>query len=191
VGDAFDLNGADRCVAGGESPTDSIRSGMEALDGCEHAVLVPGNLPFLSSAELNALVAQARAEAADIVYPFVPLAACEAEFPELRRTGFRLAEGELTPASALFVHVRTCLDRLEALQQAVDIRHEPWRLARMVSPTMVLAFATGRLGLRDIAEAAQRALGLAVAMIVVNAPGLATDIRKPIDVKVARERLRD
>ena len=59
----------------------------------------------------------------------------------------------------------------------------------MVNPLVLLKFSSGRMGCGDIGELAQKALGLRATAIAINAPGLATDIQKPGDLEVARERL--
>jgi len=59
----------------------------------------------------------------------------------------------------------------------------------MVNPLVLLSYKSGRLSVRDIAGAAEKALGLRAAAIPIDAPGLATDIRKPYDLRVARKML--
>jgi len=181
--------GADVHLPGCDLPAANLLAGLMACDDCTHAALLPGNLPFLTQAELAGFLSAAEDTRADIVYPMVPREACEAGFPELRRTCFGLAEGEVTGGNALFVNRQALVANPELIERAVQIRREPWRLALMVSPLMVLAFNAGRLGLRDIAQAAEKAMGLKAAAVIVDAPGLATDVRKPIDLRVARERL--
>jgi hypothetical protein len=181
--------GADVGLPASDSPAANILAGLMVCDKCEHTLLLPGNLPFLMRAELEALLSAGLDAAAEVVYPLVPRDACEAEFPGLRRHGFRLAEGEVAGGNALLVRTATFLANPQLVEEAVRIRREPWRLALMVNPLMVLSFNAGRLGLRDIAQAAETAMGVTAAAVIVKAPGLATPVRKPIDLKVARERL--
>ena len=61
----------------------------------------------------------------------------------------------------------------------------------MVNPLVLLSFSMGRLSLAEIGEAAGRAAKLQAAAVLVDAPGLAADVRRPIDVRVAKERLEE
>ena len=97
----------------------------------------------------------------------------------------------MTGGSALFVHTETFLANPQAIERAVEVRREPRKLAGMVSPLIVLSFGMGRLTLEELAQAASTVLGLQVAAIMLDAPSLAMDVRKPIDVRVARERLEE
>jgi len=181
--------GADLDLPASDSPAANLLAGLLIAESCTHAVLMPGSLPFLTPAELDLFLSAALDTGADIVYPMVPRASCQAAFPDLRRHYFGLAEGEVTAGCALFANRVRLAARPEIIEQAVQLRREPWRLALLVGPLMVLSFSAGRLGLRDIGQAAQKALGLSAAAILVDAPGLAMDVRKPIDLKAARERL--
>jgi 2-phospho-L-lactate guanylyltransferase (CobY/MobA/RfbA family) len=181
--------GADLGLPASDSPAANLLAGLMVCEDCSHAALLPGTLPFLTQAELEGFLSAAMGTAADVVYPMVRREACEGAFPELRRNCFRLAEGEVTGGNALFVNRQALVANPELIARAVQIRREPWRLALMVSPLMVLSFNAGRLGLRDIAQAAEKAMGLSAAAVIVDAPGLATDVRKPIDLRVAREKL--
>ena len=182
--------GADLDLPASDSPAANLLAGLMVCEDCSHAVLLPGNLPFLTRGELERFLSAAVDTRADVVYPMVPREACEAAFPELRRHCFRLAEGEVTGGNALFVNRQALVADPELIERAVQIRREPWRLALVVNPLMVLSFNAGRLGLRDIAQAAEKAMGLTAAAVIVDAPGLAIDVRKPIDLRVARERLK-
>ncbi len=181
--------GADLDLPACDSPDATILAGLMICHDCSHVVLLPGNLPFVVPADLDAFVEAAAATGADVVYPMLLRGACEAAFPELRRTYFRLAEGEVTGGSALYVNRDRLVARPEIIAQAVQIRREPWRLAMLVNPLVLLSFNAGRMALRDISEAAERAMGVSAAAIIVEAPSLAMDIRKPIDLRAARERL--
>jgi hypothetical protein len=114
---------------------------------------------------------------------------CEARFPDFRRTYHRLEEGELTGGNALLVHVPTFLREGDIISEAVALRREPWRLALQVDPLILFSYTAGRLSTTHIEEAVRKALGIRAAALVLDVPGLATDIQKPIDVKAARERL--
>ena len=181
--------GADIDLPACESPDANILAGLMICEECSHVVLLPGNLPFLTAGHLEAFVGVAEGAGADVVYPMLLRESCETAFPELRRTYFRLAEGEVTGGSALYVNRDRLVTRPETIEQAVQIRREPWRLAMLVNPLVLLSFNAGRMSLRDISEAAERAMGVSAAAVIVEAPSLAMDIRKPIDLKVARERL--
>jgi len=181
--------GADEALPADDSPEANILVGLMACGSCRRVVLLPGNLPFVTAGDLATFVSTAEATGADVVYPMLLRGACEAAFPDLRRTYFRLAEGEVTGGSALLVDRERLIARPEIIEQAAQIRREPWRLAMMVNPLVLLSFNAGRMSLRDISKAAEKALGVPAAAVIVDAPSLAMDVRKPIDLKAARERL--
>ncbi len=181
--------GGDEQFASTGSLGEDILAGLVALGDCAHAVLLPGDIAFVTSAEIGAFVATALARDVQMAYPMVQRSVCEAAFPDLRRSYFRLAEGELTGASALYLDVPTFLGNPEIISQAVELRREPWRLALMVDPTVLFAYGAGRLSTTYIEAAAEKALGVRTAVTILEAPGLATDIQKPVDLRAARIRL--
>jgi hypothetical protein len=182
---------ADRHLDGTDSAATDIQRALGALDGCSSAVVVPGDVPFASSTEIDTFVEAATARQAQMAYPLVARASYEAAFPELRRTYFRVAEGEVTGGNALFLDVPTFLNNGEILAEAMELRNDPWRLAPMLGPLVLLALGQSGLSLSHIESAVQKALGIRGAAVIVEAPGLATDIRKPIDLRYARQRLGD
>ena len=181
--------GADEHLEALPLPADSIQQGLSTLNGCGSAVVLPGDVPFLSGDEIDAFVAAAADREAQMGYPLVPRASCEAAFPDLRQTYFRLTEGELTGGNALFIDVPTFLSNDQILVQAMELRNEPWKLALAINPLILLSYRAGGLALAEIESAAQKALGIRGAAVIVDAPGLATDIRKPIELRAARRRL--
>ena len=186
---ATDKLGADQELPSGGALAEDMLAALTAVRGCDHAVIVPGDVAFVTGAEIDAFVAAVLARGVQTAYPMVPRGVCEAAFPGIRRTYFRLAEGELTGANALYVHVPTFLGNPLIIGQAVELRREPWRLAMMVDPRVLFAYAAGHLSLGTIEAAAGKALGIRLGVLVLEAPGLATDIQKPIDLRAARERL--
>jgi len=181
--------GADLDLPACESPDANLLAGLMVCEEGGPVVLLPGNLPFLTPEDLDTFVEAAEATGVDVVYPMLLRTSCEAAFPDLRRTYFRLAEGEVTGGNALYVNRDQLVARPEIIAQAAQIRREPWRLAMMVNPLVLLSLNAGRMSLRDVSQAAEKALGVSAAAVIVDAPSLAMDIRKPIDLKAARERL--
>lgn len=181
--------GAEGLLEAGGSPASDIQRALAALDGCSSAVVLPGDVPFVSGAEIDAFISAAAARGAQMAYPLVARAAYEAAFPDVRRTYFRVAEGEVTGGNALFLDVPTFRDNGQILGEAMELRNEPWRLAAMMGPLALLALGRGGISLSQIESAVQDALGIRGAAVIVEAPGLATDIRKPVDLRYARARL--
>jgi 2-phospho-L-lactate guanylyltransferase (CobY/MobA/RfbA family) len=186
---ATDALGADRELPGGETLADDLLAALTAVGECAHAVILPGDVAFVTGAEIDAFVAAALGRGVQTAYPMVPRGVCEAAFPDIRRTYFRLAEGELTGASALYLEVPTFLGNPRIIGEAVELRREPWRLALMVDPRVLFAYTAGHLSVTAIEAAAEKALGIRLGVLVLDAPGLATDIQKPIDLRAARGRL--
>lgn len=181
--------GADEHLEALPLPADSIQHGLSTLNGQGSAVILPGDVPFVSGDEIDAFVAAAAGREAQMGYPLVPRASCETAFPDLRQTYFRLTEGELTGGNALFIDVPTFLSNDQILVQAMELRNEPWKLALAINPLILLSYRSGGLGLAQIESAAQKVLGVRGAAVIVDAPGLATDVRKPIELRAARQRL--
>jgi len=186
---ATDTLGADQEVSGSGVLAEDMLGALTAVRECGHAVILPGDVAFVTGPEIDAFVTAALARGVQTAYPMVPRGVCEAAFPDIRRTYFRLAEGELTGASALYVEVPTFLGNPLIIAEAVEIRREPWRLAMMVDPRVLFAYTAGRLSVTTIEAAAEKALGIRMGVLVLEVPGLATDIQKPIDLRAARERL--
>lgn len=178
--------GADVALPSSGSPVQDILAALTRCQQQHRALLLPGNLPFITSEEILLFLESAN-ESAEVVYPLVPRELCEQAFSEFRLSYLRLAEGEVVMGNGLIVAPDRLIEKPKLLDRVVQLRREPWRIATMVNPLVLLAFNAGRLSLEGLSQAVENALGLCVSVTIVNAPGIAVCVRKPIDLRRVRQ----
>ncbi len=66
-----------------------------------------------------------------------------------------------------------------------DARKKPWRMASLVSPTVLFRYLTGRLHIAELERLASRALGIPALAVRGCAPELAFDADTPFDYRYA------
>ncbi|MEO6092755.1 MAG: NTP transferase domain-containing protein [Novosphingobium sp.] len=110
----------------------------------------------------------------------------EASAPPMRRTYFRLADGDWSGCNLFFLATGRSVGAIHFWQRVEQERKHPWRLARMLGAATLLRYVSGRLSLTQAVERIGRKA--AVSAQVVESPfGLAAlDIDKPDDLDVAR-----
>lgn len=165
----------------GKSYVDSVRIGLEAATS-ERLVVMTADLPDLTPEAIEHFLSVCSGDA-DLYYSVVPTAVCEAEYPNLKRTGIKLKEGSFTGGNmALFKRsaLQQCLPRI---QQAYDSRKSPLKLAKMLGYGTLLRMMGAQaipalLDIPSIERAATRFLGIKVEAAICQHSAIGTDIDK-------------
>lgn len=178
VGDPTGLEPAPEHVAApGARLTRSVAAGLAAamaLAPDAPLLLVSADLPWLCAEGVERFLAAA--PAADLVYPAVLRGAAEAQFPAQRRTYVRLREGSFTGGNLVLLRPALAPRLLELLETAYQARKNPWRLAAVIGPDLLVKLLLGRVGIAELERRVGRMLGGTVRGFVSQDASLGADV---------------
>lgn len=137
------------------------------------------DLPFLTGAALDDFIARAEALDADGVYAIVTKESCLREFPSLKRTFFRLKEGEFTGGNVSLVSVALFPDCIEKMKQVFALRKNPLKLAAWLGLPFILKMVCGRLSLHDVEKRVSVLFGYDGRAAITDHACIGTDLDRP------------
>lgn len=166
------------------SPSLSVRQGAEALGlpllvtTVDHALLQPEwVIRFLADIP----------EDADVAALLAPEAAVTAAAPQTQRSYMRFADGRYSGCNLFYLRNARALGVIDLWRHIEMHRKQPWKIAAMLGPAMLLGYLTGRLTL-DQAVARLGAKAAVTAAAVRTPYGLAAvDVDKPADLDLVRQ----
>ena len=152
-------------------------------------VTVCDDLPFLTGAALDDFIGRAESLQADAVYSIVTKGACRREFPSLKRTFFRLKEGEFTGGNVSLVSAAIFPGCIEKMRQVFALRKNPLKLTAWLGPSFVLKMLLGRLSLADVEERVSALFGYRGRAVITEYACIGTDLDKPEEWAAAEKYL--
>lgn len=166
------------------SPSLSVRQGAEALGlpvlvtTVDHALLQPEwVIRFLADIP----------QGADVAALLAPEAAVRAAAPQTQRSYMRFADGRYSGCNLFYLRNARALNVIDLWRHIETHRKQPWKIAAMLGPAMLLGYLTGRLTL-DQAVARLGAKAAVTAAAVRTPYGLAAvDVDKPADLDLVRQ----
>ncbi|HZO90909.1 MAG TPA: nucleotidyltransferase family protein [Chthonomonadaceae bacterium] len=174
---------------------ENLFAGLSAHSSAPFILVAASDLPFLTGEAVAGFVQGAVAQAErepDIgfVYPVVPVAACYARFPDVRRTSLRLREGEFTGGNLMLVRPHVLLRQRQRIGEAYAARKSPLRLAMMIGLGTLArllvsqTLAPGLLTVPFLEARISRLIGSPARALICRYPEIATDIDRPEDFSV-------
>jgi hypothetical protein len=191
VGDVPDSADYARLPDGGGF-VENLFAGVGAHADAPFVLVSSSDLPFLTGEAVTDFVDGAAARAQrepdlGFVYPIIPVAACYARFPGVRRTSLRLREGVFTGGNLMLVRPKFALAQRQTVAAAYAARKSPLRLAWMIGlgtlGRLILSqkLAPGLLTLPLLEARVSRLLGCPARALICNHPEIATDLDRPAD----------
>ena len=173
----------DRVVTPGKGMADSLQGGLEAA----RAVSTPGgrllavsaDLPWLTAEAVDHVLSPGAADTAALLYPIVPRAAAEAQFPGQKRTYARFKEGTFTGGNLIVLRPSMVPTLLPFVDRAYRARKNPLALAALIGPGILLKFVTGRLPLAVLERRISEILQGSVRAFITPHAALGADVDKP------------
>lgn len=158
---------------------------------------VTSDIPLLTPAAVEDFLercrtrdaASARPGGLDAFYPMVNRAATRARFPGGRRTYVHLREGVFTGGNCVLLSPALLLKQRAIFDQAVALRKDPVRMARLLGLGFILKFLLRRLSAADIERVVADKLGIHGAVIETPYAEIGFDVDKPDDLELARRML--
>ncbi|MDP1618436.1 NTP transferase domain-containing protein [Phenylobacterium sp.] len=166
-----------------DSPSLSVDQGARAMGfpllvtTADHALLRPE--------WVRAFLADIPAEA-DIAALLAPETAVRAAAPDGKRTYLAFRDGRYSGCNLFYLRTEAALSAVALWRQVEARRKQPWKIAALLGPGMLLAYLAGRLTLDQAVARLGRKAGVR-ACAVRAAHGLAAvDVDKPADLDLVR-----
>lgn len=166
------------------SPSLSVRQGAEALGlpvlvtTVDHALLQPEWVTrFLADIP----------ETADVAALLAPAAAVREAAPETQRSYMRFADGRYSGCNLFYLRNQRALAAIDLWRTIETHRKQPWKIAALLGPTMLLAYATGRLTLDQAVARIGAKAGVTAAAVRTPYGLAAVDVDKPADLDLVRK----
>ncbi len=181
-------------AGGGENAVDSLANGVELLKGMgisERLLILPSDIPFITTEAIDDFINQAEAVGADFVYPLTSKEVNEAKYPGVRRTYAKLKDGIFTGGN-LFVITSAVIDQgMDMAKKLVERRKNPLSMARLFGPLLVWKFITRSLSIREVEKRFYEIIGIKARAIISAYAEVGVDVDKPSDLELANRYLAD
>ncbi|WP_425999714.1 nucleotidyltransferase family protein [Caulobacter sp. DWR1-3-2b1] len=168
-------------AAGG--PSQSVQDGASIMGTpllvttVDHALLQPEWITeFLAKAPTDC----------DFAVLLAPEAVVRAAAPETKRTYWRFKDGGYSGCNLFLLRNETALNAVDFWRKAESLRKQPWRIAAMLGPLMLVRFALGWMTLDETLERLGRAAGVKAAAVRSSYGLAAVDVDKPADLDLVR-----
>jgi CTP:molybdopterin cytidylyltransferase MocA len=170
-------------LAAADSPSLSVAQGAEAAG--TPLLVTTVDHALLQAEWVRRFLADAPAEA-DLCALLAPSAVVEAAAPGVRRTWLKFRDGRYSACNLFLLKTPRALSAVRLWRRVEAHRKQPWRVAALIGPGMLIAYAMGRLTLDGAVDRLGRRAGL-VAAAVRTPFGLASvDVDKPDDLDLVR-----
>lgn len=181
---------------GNDTPSLAAGTGAGPRGAGNRLLVVTSDIPLVTAAAIEDFLERCRrreavagAGALDAFYPMVSRQNSESRFPGQRRTYVRLRSGSYTGGNCVLLSPAVLLKQRELFDQAVALRKDPVRMARLLGLGFIIRFLTRRLEAADIERVVRERLGINGAIIEVPYAEIGFDVDKPEDLELARRML--
>lgn len=177
----------DAIIDEGQTGAQNVLRALRAWpeDG-EPLLYLTSDMPYLTAAALQDFIARTPPDT--LAMPLTEYDAFVRRFPDAPPFGIALG-GERVVNGGVFHVPPGAVERVAALAaQFFDARKEPWRLASLAGPHLLLRFLFRRLSIAHVEARAQSVLGVNVAAVRGAAPELAYDADSVDEYRYARAR---
>jgi GTP:adenosylcobinamide-phosphate guanylyltransferase len=179
---------ADECRRDGTRIRDSLRSGLEGLNGDVPVIVAASDLPVLTPQAVDDFARRVAQLDPDVGYGCLERATHMARFPEVPHTWVRLRDGVYCGGGLMAIKPRAFPSLERFIERLGRARKNPLRLASLLGWRVAAAFATGRLSIAGAERRASQMLGASARAIVSPYAETAVNVDRVSDVALA-ERL--
>ena len=176
-------------VPEGGTMLENAAAGLKAVEPDQLCLIVTGDIPLLTEADVEAFLKLCEPFDADFYYPILARESCESRFPETRRTYVRLKDGTFTGGNAILVRPAWFFQNRHRLEMFIAYRKKPLKLLRMLPPGFVVKYLFGRLTVGDLEKKLSQLLLLQARAIPCDLVAIGTDVDKFSDLEVVRKTL--
>jgi GTP:adenosylcobinamide-phosphate guanylyltransferase len=170
-------------IASTASPSLSVREAVAALGApvlvttVDHALLRPEWVrQFIDAAPADA----------DIAVLLAPEGLVRAAAPQTQRTYLKFRDGRYSGCNLFLLRTPKALLAVDLWRRVEAHRKQPWRVALILGPRMLLGYALGRLTLDGAIALIGRRAGVKAAAVLTPYGLAAVDVDKPADLDLVR-----
>jgi GTP:adenosylcobinamide-phosphate guanylyltransferase len=181
---AGQLGGEVQRIASTDSPSLSVREGALSLGTpllvttVDHALLQPEWVrQFIDSTPADA----------DIAVLLAPEAVVRAAAPQTKRTYLKFRDGRYSSCNLFLLRTPKSLAAVDLWRRVEAHRKQPWRVALLLGPRMLLGYALGLLTLDRAVALIGRRAGVKAAAVRTPYGLAAVDVDKPSDLDLVRD----
>jgi molybdopterin-guanine dinucleotide biosynthesis protein A len=161
----------------------NLRTGLGALAGARQVLALSGDLPLLTRAAIEDLLANA--PPADVVFPYVEHAEISRQFPDRVWLYSWTPDGAFTGCSAALFRPEAALASWPWVERLLKARRRsPLRLAMLIGPGPALKYLLGRLHVADVERRLSSLLHLVGRGYPSRFGELAMDVDKDSDIEL-------
>lgn len=140
VGDVR-CEGASQVIPSAGSLMENLIAGMKACASDGHVLVATSDIPMVTSEAIDDFIERCGSLDADFYYPIISREDSKRQFPGMRRTYARMAEGIFTGGNIMAMSSRFLIDNAELIREALAARKSVVRLARLIGLPVLLRVA--------------------------------------------------
>ena len=161
---------------------ENIGAAVDALQNDDFVVCCTADAPALTPESVADAVQAGLAAQAEAVYTFVEKSVIEKAFPGAKRTYVRLKTGRMTGGNLTMFCPKAFTRNRELLEDLMNNRKSPVKLARILGMRTLLNLALGRLTVEEGERAGHRLIGAKVFAYQSPYAEIGQDVDRPEDV---------
>ena len=162
---------------------------IEAIGASEPLLITTGDHPLLSSAMIDALLAQLPQDC-DLAVAVVPADVVAARYPGSIRTFYRLGTRRYSGCNLFLARSPKAASVARYWQRLEQFRKRPLRLILEVGPLALVGILLGLVDLEGACRILSRRAGATIKPVVLQIPEAAIDVDKPEDWHLVEEILK-
>ena len=170
-------------IASAESPSLSVAQGAEAAG--TPLLVTTVDHALLQAEWVRRFLADAPADA-DLCALIAPEATVEAATPGVRRTWLKFRDGRYSACNLFLLRTPDALSAVRLWRTVEAYRKQPWRIAAIIGPGMLLGYALGLVSLDGAVRMLGRKAGMKAAAVRTPFGLAAVDVDKPADLDLVR-----
>jgi molybdopterin-guanine dinucleotide biosynthesis protein A len=183
---------ADEVVPDRGALLENVLAGLDAARDAEWALLCAADIPLLTPHAIGAFLDACAERGGDLFYGAVRKEAVLRAFPTAKKTFVQLVEGSFTGGSLILSRPENVAKIRPLVEQALDARKNPARLAQLVGAKYAMKFMMNRLSIADIETRMAELTGLRGRAVPLDLPEIALDVDagKPENLALVEAALR-
>ncbi len=181
-------------VEGGDNAMASFANAVELLKGeqiSESLLILPTDIPFITTAAIDDFIAQSEQYQADFFYPITSKDVNEHKFPGVSRTYVTLQEGTFTGGNLFIIRSRVVDQVMDIAQELVRRRKSPLAMAQLFGLGLVLRYIFKRLSIPAVEKRFGAVTGVTGKALISGYAEVGVDVDKPSDLHLAQAYLID
>jgi len=155
------------------------RKALELDPEASHLLVISSDIPAVSGAQIDWVIAQAMAEPVDFSYCVIEQQAMEARFPGCRRTYYRFRDRVVCGGDMAVVGTRLFSQDAGVWQRLTAVRKSRWKTAATIGLDVLVLFLLHRLSIDEVVRRASRRLHASGRAITCPHPEVGMDVDKP------------